>query len=113
MCRKALDAGIVYSWKANFNVAFEFQVNPTRSLIQDYFEGYELNDKVRQITRMGHHVPCASLHAGAAFVPKLEVQLRRGRRKNARHGSMAGKDDHCAGDSQGQSNIENAMSIFV
>jgi len=39
-------AGMVYSWKANGNVAFEFHGEPDNKPNKDYFESYELNDKV-------------------------------------------------------------------
>ncbi|MGP0072062.1 MAG: hypothetical protein ACLPWF_09020 [Bryobacteraceae bacterium] len=38
-------AGMVYSWKANGNVAFEFHGEPDNKPNKDYFESYELNDK--------------------------------------------------------------------
>ena len=39
-------AGMVYSWKANGTVAFEFHGEPDNKPNKDYFESYELNDKV-------------------------------------------------------------------
>jgi len=39
-------AGMVYSWKANGKVAFEFHGEPDNKPNKDYFESYELNDKV-------------------------------------------------------------------
>jgi hypothetical protein len=39
-------AGMAYSWKANGNVAFEFHGEPDNKPNKDYFESYELNDKV-------------------------------------------------------------------
>ena len=39
-------AGMVYSWKANSAVAFEFHGEPDNKPNKDYFESYELNDKV-------------------------------------------------------------------
>jgi hypothetical protein len=39
-------AGMVYSWKASGNVAFEFHGEPDNKPNKDYFESYELNDKV-------------------------------------------------------------------
>jgi hypothetical protein len=39
-------AGMVYAWKANGNVAFEFHGEPDNKPNKDYFESYELNDKV-------------------------------------------------------------------
>ncbi len=39
-------AGLVYSWKANGNVAFEFHGEPDNKPNKDYFESYELNDQL-------------------------------------------------------------------
>jgi hypothetical protein len=39
-------AGMVYAWKANGPVAFEFHGEPDNKPNKDYFESYELNDKV-------------------------------------------------------------------
>jgi hypothetical protein len=39
-------AGMVYSWKASGPVAFEFHGEPDNKPNKDYFESYELNDKV-------------------------------------------------------------------
>ena len=39
-------AGMLYSWKANGNVAFEFHGEPDKKPNKDYFESYELNDKI-------------------------------------------------------------------
>ena len=39
-------AGMVYSWRANGNVAFEFHGEPDNKPNKDYFESYELNDKL-------------------------------------------------------------------
>jgi hypothetical protein len=38
-------AGMVYSWKATGNVAFEFHGEPDIKPNKEYFESYELNDK--------------------------------------------------------------------
>jgi hypothetical protein len=38
-------AGMVYSWKATGNVAFEFHGEPDNKPNKDYFESYELNDQ--------------------------------------------------------------------
>ena len=38
-------AEMVYSWKANGKVAFEFHGEPDNKPNKDYFESYELNDK--------------------------------------------------------------------
>jgi hypothetical protein len=39
-------AGMVYAWKANGSVAFEFHGEPDNKPNKDYFESYELNDQV-------------------------------------------------------------------
>jgi hypothetical protein len=39
-------AGMVYQWKATGPVAFEFHGEPDQKPNPDYFESYELNDKV-------------------------------------------------------------------
>lgn len=39
-------AGMVYSWKATGNVAFEFHGEPDNKPNKDYFESYELDDRV-------------------------------------------------------------------
>ena len=39
-------AGMLYSWKATGPVAFEFHGEPDNKPNKDYFESYELNDKV-------------------------------------------------------------------
>jgi hypothetical protein len=38
-------AGMVYQWKANGTVSFEFHGEPDQKPNPDYFESYELNDK--------------------------------------------------------------------
>src|SRR5215469_12060564 len=39
-------AGMVYGWKATGPVSFEFHGEPDQKPNKDYFESYELNDKV-------------------------------------------------------------------
>jgi len=39
-------AGMVYAWKANGNVTFEFHGEPDQKPNKDYYESYELDDKV-------------------------------------------------------------------
>jgi hypothetical protein len=41
-------AGMVYAWKANGKVQFEFHGEPDQKPKPDYFESYELDDKVGQ-----------------------------------------------------------------
>ena len=41
-------AEMVYGWKANGNLAYEFHGEPDQKPSKDYFESYELNDKVGQ-----------------------------------------------------------------
>jgi hypothetical protein len=38
-------AGMVYSWKADANVQFEFHGEPDQKPTKDYFESYELDDE--------------------------------------------------------------------
>jgi hypothetical protein len=38
-------AGMIYSWKATGNVAYEFHGEPDKKPNKDYFESYELDDK--------------------------------------------------------------------
>jgi hypothetical protein len=38
-------AGMVYAWKANGTLSFEFHGEPDQKPNKDYFESYELNDK--------------------------------------------------------------------
>jgi len=39
-------AGMVYAWKANGKVTFEFHGEPDKKPNPDYFESYELDDKI-------------------------------------------------------------------
>jgi hypothetical protein len=39
-------AGMIYAWKATGNVAYEFHGEPDQKPNKDYFESYELDDKV-------------------------------------------------------------------
>jgi hypothetical protein len=41
-------AGMVYAWKADANVQFEFHGEPDNKPNKDYFESYQLDDKVGQ-----------------------------------------------------------------
>ena len=41
-------AGMVYGWKANAKLTFEFHGEPDQKPNKDYFESYELDDKVGQ-----------------------------------------------------------------
>jgi len=39
-------AGMVYAWKADANVTYEFHGEPDQKPNKDYFESYELDDKI-------------------------------------------------------------------
>jgi hypothetical protein len=56
-------AGMVYSWKANGNVAFEFHGEPDNKPNKDYFESYELDDKVGKDHSFGSFTaPTTGIH---------------------------------------------------
>jgi len=56
-------ASMVYAWKANANVAFEFHGEPDNKPNKDYFESYELNDKVGADHSYGSFVaPSTGIH---------------------------------------------------
>jgi len=56
-------AGMVYAWKATGNVAFEFHGEPDQKPNKDYFESYELDDKVGQDHSYGSFTaPTTGIH---------------------------------------------------
>jgi hypothetical protein len=56
-------AGMVYSWKANGNVAFEFHGEPDNKPNKDYFESYELDDKAGKDHSFGSFTaPTTGIH---------------------------------------------------
>jgi len=56
-------AGMVYSWKANGKVQFEFHGEPDQKPKPDYFESYQLDDKVGQEQANGAFIaPTTGIH---------------------------------------------------
>jgi hypothetical protein len=56
-------AGMVYAWKANGKLAFEFHGEPDQKPNKDYFESYELNDKVGKDASYGSFTaPSTGIH---------------------------------------------------
>jgi hypothetical protein len=56
-------AGMVYAWKADGNVQFEFHGEPDKKPNPDYFESYELDDKVGQDHSYGSFTaPTTGIH---------------------------------------------------
>ena len=56
-------AGMVYSWKATGNVAFEFHGEPDNKPNEDYFESYELDDQTGKDHSNGSFIaPTTGIH---------------------------------------------------
>jgi len=56
-------AGMVYSWKATGNVAYEFHGEPDNKPNKDYFESYELDDQVGKDHSFGSFTaPTTGIH---------------------------------------------------
>ncbi len=56
-------AGMVYAWKATGNIAFEFHGEPDKKPNPDYFESYELDDKVGKDRSYGSFTaPTTGIH---------------------------------------------------
>jgi hypothetical protein len=56
-------AGMVYAWKATGNVMFEFHGEPDQKPNPDYFESYELDDKVGKDRSYGSFTaPTTGIH---------------------------------------------------
>ena len=56
-------AGMLYSWKASAPVAYEFHGEPDNKPNKDYFESYELDDKVGKDHSFGSFVaPTTGIH---------------------------------------------------
>jgi hypothetical protein len=56
-------AGMVYAWKANGPVAFEFHGEPDHKPNKDYFESYELDDQVGKDHSYGSFIaPTTGIH---------------------------------------------------
>jgi hypothetical protein len=55
--------GMVYSWKANGKLKFEFHGEPDQKPNKDYFESYELDDKVGRESSYGSFTaPSTGIH---------------------------------------------------
>jgi hypothetical protein len=56
-------AGLVYAWKANGKLMFEFHGEPDQKPNKDYFESYELDDKVGKESSYGSFTaPSTGIH---------------------------------------------------
>jgi hypothetical protein len=56
-------AGMVYGWKANGKLTFEFHGEPDQQHNKDYFESYELDDKVVKVALYGSFTaPSTGIH---------------------------------------------------
>jgi len=56
-------ASMVYGWKANGNLAFEFHGEPDQKPNKDYFESYELDDKAGKDSSYGSFIaPSTGIH---------------------------------------------------
>lgn len=56
-------AGMVYGWKADGKLAFEFHGEPDQKPTKDYFESYELDDKVGKTESYGSFTaPSTGIH---------------------------------------------------
>ncbi|HEY3826288.1 MAG TPA: hypothetical protein VGL82_17100 [Bryobacteraceae bacterium] len=56
-------AEMVYGWKANGKLAYEFHGEPDQKPNKDYFESYELNDKIGADSSYGSFTaPTAGIH---------------------------------------------------
>ena len=56
-------AEMVYGWKANANLAYEFHGEPDQKPGKDYFESYELNDKAGKDSMYGSFTaPTTGIH---------------------------------------------------
>jgi hypothetical protein len=56
-------AGMVYAWKANGKLAYEFHGEPDQKPNKDYFESYELDDKIGKDASYGSFTaPTTGIH---------------------------------------------------
>jgi hypothetical protein len=56
-------AGMVYAWKANGKLAFEFHGEPNQTPNRDYYESYPLDDKVGRDSSYGSFTaPSTGIH---------------------------------------------------
>lgn len=59
----AKGAGLVYAWKADGKLAFEFHGEPDQKPSKDYYESYELDDKVGKDSSYGTFTaPTTGIH---------------------------------------------------
>ena len=59
----AKGAGMVYAWKADGKLAFEFHGEPDQKPNKDYYESYELDDKVGKDASYGTFIaPSTGIH---------------------------------------------------
>ena len=59
----AKGAGLVYAWKADGKLAFEFHGEPDQKPSKDYYESYELDDKVGKDSSYGTFTaPSTGIH---------------------------------------------------
>lgn len=59
----AKGAGMVYAWKANGKLAYEFHGEPDQKPNKDYYESYELDDKVGKESSYGSFIaPSTGIH---------------------------------------------------
>jgi hypothetical protein len=56
-------AGMVYAWKANGKLTYEFHGEPDQKPTKDYFESYDLDDKVGKESAYGSFTaPSTGIH---------------------------------------------------
>ena len=69
-------AGLVYGWKANAKLTFEFHGEPDQKPNKDYFESYELDDKVGKEASYGSFTaPSTGIH-GWFFKNKSDKDIQ-------------------------------------
>jgi hypothetical protein len=68
-------AGMLYGWKANGKLTFEFHGEPDQKPNKDYFESYELDDKVgREASYGSFTAPSTGIH-GWFFKNKTDKEI--------------------------------------
>ena len=56
-------AGLIYGWKADGKLTFEFHGEPDQKPTKDYYESYELDDKVGRAASYGSFTaPSTGIH---------------------------------------------------
>jgi hypothetical protein len=69
-------AGMVYGWKADGNLTFEFHGEPDQKPTKDYYESYELDNKVGKDASYGSFTaPSTGIH-GWYFENKTKKDIR-------------------------------------